>query len=1102
MNEINRKRIKRAAISWLCVAALAAAAVPAEMTGIITPMTVWAEDSAVSAVTAGTIDLGRLMEYKSDSSLCPAGVTAELVGNDSNEYNRYVVLTFSQSGTYKLVGRNYINGSYVDVQIKAADNADVTIVCDDVFIKNDNGYGISCGNTGIHDNVIPFKAETGSKLTVSGKLYVDTYTYINEFYGDCFNSAVKDGDVILPAFNVNCYYTNRFMYSDRLFDNNYALDGYDYDLRNYVNGYKCLTGHKNSTAITTVNSNASVDFYPEHNYDSNNICTRCGVGTHTVTIDNGSGQQTVTVKDRDVITRPADPVNGSNTFTGWYTDKACTELYDFTSPVTEDITIYAGWFTPVVFDGVTYDKPLNKNTIKLFCTDASGKVSFDTGNYILTGNITSDDTFALNAGSDVKLFLNGFTLAAGLDTASAAGFTAANDNTNRGQLLIKNNSTDNWTLPTDFIIAENDDAATNAKYPYALRHTRVDFELNGHGKPIASAEPQNNIAPQPAVPEESGWTFGGWYSDTALTIPFDFDNVTDICTAYAKWTEYAIDNIAVKTKPEKTDYIAGEHFDPTGLVLTVTYDNGETEDVAYTAANASEFTFSPDIALALTDRSVIVTYGGKTAAQAITVREKAVVSVAVAAAPNKTSYTAGKRFDPTGLVLTVTYDNGETKDVAYTAANASEFTFSPDGALAFTDKSVTVTYGGKSAAVAVTVNKGVVTVKPTIGDIDGAVIDMPIDELFDAVIDNEDKKLIEQGADIGVYLSMMTINSDNVPEADKNAINSVLGDFTVGCYLDVNLFRMYSDGALDKQVTDPVGGVCISFNVPQFIINNYPEDEYVYSMFCSHNGGGYSVMNTYDAAADRMTFYSDKFSVYALGVKPIQAAPSEHSITSDSRITVSDTAKTGETVTVKVEDGYKATVTDANGNTIAVITGTGTFTMPDSDVTITSENIKPAPTVYYSVSADRYVTLSGTKYQAGAMVSYRVADFYEAVIYIHGRASGRISGSGSFVMPSADVKIVSSLDEAAVAMLRSGIENSYVFSYDADMEPIKTSSTRKKNDYIIIDLGEEYSGRTFTIYKGRKSTGTKVTEGVLDANGRFRFEAAGYGNNYTLVIDD
>lgn len=1015
MSESKRKRIKKAAISWLCVAVLAAAAIPAENVGIFTPVTVYAADSSDASVHTGTIDLSQLMEYKADSSLCPAGITAELVGNSSNEYERSVVLTITQSGTYKLVGNNCINGSYVDVQIKADNNAKVNIVCDDAFIKNDNGdskYVCSIDNYSIYNYVIPFKAENGSEITVLGKLYIDVYS--NCFFGSFVGSECTDGNVVLNKFNVRCYLGDYINY-----DENYAISGYDYDLRDYYKDCKCLSERNSSgTGITTVNSDASIDLRTEHNYDSNNICTRCGVGTHTVTIDNGSGQQTVTVKDRDVITRPADPVNGSNTFTGWYTDKACTELYDFTKRVTEDITIYAGWFTPVVFDGVTYDKPLNKNTIKLFCTDASGKVSFDTGNYILTGNITSDDTFALNAGSDVRLFLNGFTLAAELDTASAAGFAVANDNTNRGQLLIKNNSTDNWTLPTDFIIAENDDAATNAKYPYALRHTRVDFELNGHGTPIASEEPENNIAAQPANPTESGWTFGGWYADTALTIPFDFDNVTDICTAYAKWTAYNVEKIAVHTPPAKT------------------------------------------------------------------------------------VYTAGERFDPTGLVLAVTYDNGETKDVAYTAANASKFTFSPDRALALTDNSVTVTYGGVSVSIAVTVNKGRITVKPSTGNVDGAVIDMSADDLIAAVIDDEDKKLIEQGTDIGVYMSMVTIDPEYVSDADKTAIDSVLGDFTVGCYLDVNLFKMYSNGILDKQVTEPSGGVYVSFNVPTYIINNYPEDDYIYSMFCSHNGGGYAVMSTYDANANKMTFCSDKFSVYALGVKPRQAAPSEHSITADSHITAVNNAKAGETVEVKVEDGYKAAVTDANGDIIAVITGTGTFTMPDSDVTIISEKIKPAPTVYYSVSADRFVTLSGTKYQAGDTVNYRVADFYEAVIYINGRASGSISGSGTFVMPSANVNIVSKIDEAAFAMHRAGVENSYVFSYDTDMSLIKTSSTRKKNDYVIVDLGEEYSGRAFTIYKGRKSTGTKITEGVLDADGRFTFEAAGYGKNYTLVIGD
>ena len=30
-------------------------------------------------------------------------------------------------------------------------------------------------------------------------------------------------------------------------------------------------------------------------------------------------------------------------FTGWYTDSACTNLFDFTTPITGNITLYAGW---------------------------------------------------------------------------------------------------------------------------------------------------------------------------------------------------------------------------------------------------------------------------------------------------------------------------------------------------------------------------------------------------------------------------------------------------------------------------------------------------------------------------------------------------------------------------------------------------------------------------------------------------------------------------------------------------------------------------------------------------------------------------------------
>ncbi|WP_432650379.1 hypothetical protein [Huintestinicola sp.] len=62
--------------------------------------------------------------------------------------------------------------------------------------------------------------------------------------------------------------------------------------------------------------------------------------------------------------------------------------------------------------------------------------------------------------------------------------------------------------------------------------------------------------------------------------------------------------------------------------------------------------------------------------------------------------------------------------------------------------------------------------------------------------------------------------------------------------------------------------------------------------------------------------------------------------------------------------------------------------------------------------------------------------------------------------------------------------------------------TNFKNEYIIVDLGTEYAGRTVTIYKGRKSTKKEVAEGVLDKNGKSIFENTGFGSNFTLIVGD
>ena len=67
--------------------------------------------------------------------------------------------------------------------------------------------------------------------------------------------------------------------------------------------------------------------------------------SYTVTFNSkgGSAVDSVTVTSGATISAPAEPTKEMKVFTGWYTDSACTNLFDFTTPITGNITLYAGW---------------------------------------------------------------------------------------------------------------------------------------------------------------------------------------------------------------------------------------------------------------------------------------------------------------------------------------------------------------------------------------------------------------------------------------------------------------------------------------------------------------------------------------------------------------------------------------------------------------------------------------------------------------------------------------------------------------------------------------------------------------------------------------
>lgn len=239
---------------------------------------------------------------------------------------------------------------------------------------------------------------------------------------------------------------------------------------------------------------------------------------------------------------------------------------------------------------------------------------------------------------------------------------------------------------------------------------------------------------------------------------------------------------------------------------------------------------------------------------------------------------------------------------------------------------------------------------------------------------------------------------------------------------------------------DGVSTVVANSSKPVSFVIGVPDsviaDGRTYSVIRVHNGAAEDIGGTYDAANKTITVASDKYSTYAVVYKDAPAP-------------------------------------------------------------------QPEPTVtYYPITADRNVTLTASSAAAGTQINVRVDFGYDAYVYCGGRVIDKITEGGSFTMPAGKVTIVTQANGYLV-MIKNAAPNSYIFVYDADMNYIKTNGSVKGikgEGKVTVKLGEEYAGKTVTLYKGRKSTSVKLDSLTLDKNGNATFTVEG-GKNYTAVVE-
>jgi len=116
------------------------------------------------------------------------------------------------------------------------------------------------------------------------------------------------------------------------------------------------------------------------------------------------------------------------------------------------------------------------------------------------------------------------------------------------------------------------------------------------------------------------------------------------------------------------------------------YDNGEAKQAAVDTAEASLLT-------------AIVAFNGQKKAGSKSGAAPTLTGIAISAPPTKTEYEIGDTLDLAGLIVTAAYSDDTTAVIGVSELTAGGFDASTPG-----NKSVTITYNGKSASFTVTVN--------------------------------------------------------------------------------------------------------------------------------------------------------------------------------------------------------------------------------------------------------------------------------------------------------------------------------------------------------------------------------------------------------------
>ena len=302
--------------------------------------------------------------------------------------------------------------------------------------------------------------------------------------------------------------------------------------------------------------------------DNTTLYAKWTVNSYTVTFNSngGSAVGSISVSHGSTIDKPADPTRTGYSFAGWFKDSALSAPFTFGSngdKITDNTTLYAKWTVnsyTVSFNSnggsavdsisANYDSTIDKPTNPT-------RTGYSFAGWFKDSALSSPFTFG-SAGDKItdnitlyaKWTLNTYTVTFNSNGGSAVSSISANhgstidkpDDPNKTGYSFAGWFKDS-VLSSPFTFGNNGDTIIDNITLYAkwnLNSYTVTFNSNGGSAVDSILANYDSTIDKPTDPTRSGYSFSGWFKDSALSTPFSFgsngDKITDNITLYAKWT--------------------------------------------------------------------------------------------------------------------------------------------------------------------------------------------------------------------------------------------------------------------------------------------------------------------------------------------------------------------------------------------------------------------------------------------------------------------------------------------------------------------------------------------------------------------------------------